>query len=136
MLAIVAPGISYINDRKNEWHNSSVIVRNVVQTINKSTSNFLKGKNLFFINIPDNVLSPNSFFPSYIFRNGLKEAMELFGMNQAASVKLLKLKGVKWQCAYEFEISIEDLKTLLPDKENIVFIFDPMKGTIVRISKL
>ena len=46
---IVTPGILFINDRKEEWHNSSVTVKNIISAINLDSSEYLKGKSLFFI---------------------------------------------------------------------------------------
>ena len=135
LLAIVAPGISFINDRKEEWHNSSITVKNIISGANINLSDS-SGKRLFFVNIPDSRQSANSFFPAYILRNGFREALKLSDKNQAYSLKLLKLKNTPWQCVYESEITLEDLKSLLPDPRNMVFAFDPAKNTIIQITKL
>lgn len=86
VLAVIISNFLFLNHQKNLWSETGMITRKIVSQISGELRNLPEGKKLYAVNLPDSLNGPP--WHAFLFRNGLKEAVELIGKTESERLEL------------------------------------------------
>ncbi|OGG04023.1 hypothetical protein A2W14_00830 [Candidatus Gottesmanbacteria bacterium RBG_16_37_8] len=75
-LLVIFQGLVFLSEQKVYWSKTSLITKNVLNSLSQYYKNLPDDKNLYLVNFPDSLNGPP--WNAYLFRNGLGSALELF----------------------------------------------------------
>ena len=102
--------LAFLGRQSQLWRQSGLITEKIVRQISRELKALLPDKKLYVISLPDSLNGPP--WHAYLFRNGLKEAVELIGKTDADRLMLA------------------DPAAKIPDKNNLILKYE--NGSLVR----
>ncbi|KKS73880.1 MAG: hypothetical protein UV46_C0059G0014 [Candidatus Gottesmanbacteria bacterium GW2011_GWC2_42_8] len=110
LFIILISNLAFLGRQSQLWRQSGLITEKIVRQISRELKALLPDKKLYVISLPDSLNGPP--WHAYLFRNGLKEAVELIGKTDADRLMLA------------------DPAAKIPDKNNLILKYE--NGSLVR----
>ena len=110
LFIILISNLAFLGRQSQLWRLSGLITEKIVRQISRELKALLPDKKLYVISLPDSLNGPP--WHAYLFRNGLKEAVELIGKTDADRLMLA------------------DPAAKIPDKNNLILKYE--NGSLVR----